>query len=125
MASKDSLNKKSFSLVRLNTFLMMHTSLRTIEGSKDLNKIMDELVEEVILGEDVNGYMLAKMRDSSINEIWLHYEKIYMAIRNAKYELYGDFIDLHELKLARDDAKFQSFFKGLGNNKLFKGLKND
>ena len=98
---------------RLLTSLICHTSLKTIENSKELNKIMDSLIEEVWLGDDNSGYMKAKIEASSVNEIWLHYEKLYSAIRNAKYKLHGEINDLYELQLARNDKDFQMFLKKL------------
>lgn len=92
-----------------NVPLMSHTTLTTTGASRDLNKVMDNLVQEVYLGDDNRGYAKARITEKSCNEIWKHYEKLYDAIRAAKYEYIGEVVDLLDIRLARKDKAFQSF----------------
>lgn len=93
----------------LITSLACHTTLRTIDSSKALNQLMDNLTEESYLGNIDTGYIKARISQKSCNEIWPLYEALYSSIENAKYEFSGGVTDFVDIKLARNDKKFQSF----------------
>lgn len=100
----------------LVTSLACHTTLKTVDGCKTLDQIMDKLTEETYLGNTNNGYIKAKISPKSCNEIWALYEALYSSIRNAKYEFSGEITDFIDIKLAKKDKKFQSFMKAITQN---------
>lgn len=98
---------------RLHIALEGHEAIMGVESSKDLKSIITKLEERILLGCDETGYIEVRISQSSKDEIWPLYEQLYDAIRNVEYEFKGDIIDLTDIKLAKQDKKFQSMIASI------------